>query len=352
MHREEIRDMRRARKWLLGGGAIAAVAVVAAGVYAATHWTELQAMYAARQLRHATSDDDRTRAAGKLANLGKPGVRRLIDFIRTSEEPQRSAAVAALHTLIDAMPDNSGEVTAIALELQNAFVTSDANGQRTILAMFPDVLVKLGTSQHVTEFRGMVVDGLASPDAATRLLAIRLAIHPELNLRGEVKALLSAAEPEVRQAALFAVATAPDGELIGDEELFRWLHDPDEGVRIVCRDALVARNRTESEIAMGGRLVDPDPRERLKLLLDLRYDREVLDPEPWLERLGRDPDPAVRAGAVRVAIDVSRNQGLSSPAWVTRIAESDGDATVRRVAAFFHREATLSDPHLRPAGKE
>ena len=31
-----------------------------------------------------------------------------------------------------------------------------------------------------------------------------------------------------------------------DEDLFRWLHDPDESVRKVCHDALVSRDRTEA----------------------------------------------------------------------------------------------------------
>src|SRR5439155_15416642 len=137
---------------------------------------------------------------------------------------------------------------------------------------------------------------------AARLLAIRLAMHPSLKMRPDLLPLLHAAEPEVRRAALFAVGPATDDDpVIGDEEMFRWLHDADTGVRKVCYDALVSRGRTETEIALGRRLTHPDVRERLELLRDLRFDDDLADPEPWLERLGRDAEPAVRAGAARTA---------------------------------------------------
>ena len=345
--------MTRRRTWLLGSGLVACVALVGAGVYAATHFTELRAAYAARQLRHASTDDDRAKAATTLANLGELGIRRLINFVRAGDEGQRNAAAGALHQLLDAMPNSDGAAIAIGLELRNAFPACDANGQRAILTVFPAVLAKMGSTPHVAECRGVVAAGLKMADPASRVLAVRLAIHPEVRMRPDVVPLLNAPEAEVRRAALVAVATTTEGELIGDEELFRWLHDADEGVRKVCRDALVTRGRSDAEITLGGRLVAPDPRERLKLLLDLLYDDVLADPEPWLERLSRDPEPAVRAGAARVAIEVTARKRQTCPAWVSRVAESDADATVRRVAAYFHRQATpRSDPNVRPAGKQ
>jgi hypothetical protein len=193
---------------------------------------------------------------------------------------------------------------------------------------------------------------LSLPDSAARVVAIRLALHPEVKLRTEVVRLLADTEAEVRRAALVAVATTADGEvLVPDEDLFRWLHDPDESVRKLCRDALVSRDRTETEIRFGGRLTDPDALERLKLLLDLRYDDELSDPEPWLERLSRDIEPAVRAGATRAAVELTCERRLGCPHWVRRVAEADPDPTVRLVARYFQsvplRAAT---GELRPIG--
>ena len=129
---------------------------------------------------------------------------------------------------------------AAGAQLQAAFGSCDANGQRAILAVLPAVLAKTG-STHASQCREVVASGLKLADPAARVLAIRLAIHPEVRMRPDVVPLLNAAEAEVRRAALVAVATTIEGELIGDEDLFRWLHDPDEGVRKLCRDALVVR---------------------------------------------------------------------------------------------------------------
>ena len=199
----------------------------------------------------------------------------------------------------------------------------------------------------------MIAAGLAMPAVEDRLLAIRLAMHPAVKMRADLLPLLRAAEPEVRRAALFAVGPATDDEpVIADEELFHWLHDPDEGVRRVCYDALVSRGRTEAEIALGRRLTHPDPAERLKLLMDLRYDDDVSDPEPWLERLSRDPDPAVRAGAARVAVEVAADRQQPAPVWVGRLADDDPYVTVRRVAGYFRSQPTTKSAagSIQPAG--
>ena len=77
---------------------------------------------------------------------------------------------------------------------------------------------------------------------------------------------------------------------------------------------------------------------------DLRYDDDVADPEPWLERLSRDPEPAVRAGAARVMAELTAGR-RTCPAWVARVADADPDPTVRRVAAYFRRQPSVGSPH-------
>jgi HEAT repeat protein len=181
--------------------------------------------------------------------------------------------------------------------------------------------------------------GLKMPSPTARQAAIRAAMHPLVRLRAEVVPLLAAAEPEVRRAALFAVGPATDDDqVIGDEELFRWLHDPDAGVRRGCQDALASRGRTDADIRLGRRLTHPDPAERLDLLLDLRSDEDIPDPEPWLERLARDVDPGVRAGAARVAAEVAAERRQALPPWVNRLAEGDPEPAVRRIAAFYRTD--------------
>lgn len=342
--------MTRKRKWVLRLAAVAAAVLAVGGIWAALNVATVKAVYAARQLRGASSGDDRAKAADRLASLGDPGLKRLVEFIKAGDESCRVAAVGAIDRLLTGLPDGEQRAVTVAGQLLDAFPSCDPSGQRAVLELLPAVLKKTGNA-HAARCKEAVAAGLKMSEPAARVLTTQLALHPDVKMRAEVLPLLAAPEAEVRRAALFAVAVAGEGEpLVGDEELFRYLHDPDEGVRRVCRDALVGRDRSEVEITLGRRLTDPDPLERLKLLMDLRYDDDVADPEPWLERLGRDPEPAVRAGATRVAVELAAERKLAQPGWVSRVADGDPHGTVRFVAGFFRRQGVvLVDRNVRPA---
>jgi HEAT repeat protein len=160
--------------------------------------------------------------------------------------------------------------------------------------------------------------------------------------------LLSDPDAEVRRAAMLTVGPAGDGShpVVGNEELFRWLHDRDPEVRELCGDALKTRGLDAEQVHLARQLTHPDPAERLKLLVDLRFAGEaVKDPGPWLERLSRDPDPAVRLGAARVAFE-SR---LLFAGWLDRLADQDPDPTVRRWAGYYRGlSATVKQAGFRP----
>jgi len=339
------------KKWMLRVGLLAILALAAAGAWAAVNVTALQARYAARQLRHATTDDDRARVADRLMGFGDHGLAQLIEFVRAGDDSCRAAAIGAIDRHLATLPDGDPRAVLVSGHLLDAFGGSNEAGRRTILELLP-TLLKRTDSAIATRCRETILAGLQLPDPAARVLAVRLALHPDLKMRADLLPLLSDPEAEVRRAALVAVAAPTDSDpLIADEELFRWLHDPDASVRKLCRDALVSRERTEVEIALGQRLTDPDSSERLKLLLDLRYDNDLADPEPWLERLSRDIEPAVRAGAARVAAELTTSRRQSCPAWVTRVADADPDPTVRRVARYFRNvPLRAAAGELRPAG--
>jgi hypothetical protein len=325
------------------------VAVVSGAVtWAALNATALRATYAARQMASAATAEERERWADSLTAYGEPGARKLAEAVRDGDDAARAAAAAALGKHLANLPDNDPAALLAATAVLDACHAAPADGQRALIKLLPAVLKRTGPA-FAPQCRAVVSAGLKAADPETRLAAARLAMHPDIKLRAELVPLLAAVEPEVRGAALFGCAEASDGEpLVGDEDLFRWLHDADPGVRKICRDALVARDRSEGEIALGRRLTHPDPAERLKLLLDLRYDDEVADPEPWLERLSRDAEPAVRAGAARVAAEVAAARNVSSPAWVGRIADADAHPTVRFVAA--HYRSRPAAPPVRQVG--
>jgi hypothetical protein len=326
-------------------------AIVAAGLatWAALNTTALRAKLADRQLRSATNDEARTRAAERLASLGDHGLARLVEFIRAGNDDTRAAAVAAIDRRLMSMPDSDSWIVAAADRLSRAIPSAESAGQMAILELVPNGL-KHSSETIAASWRAAIAAGLGSPEARVRVLAARLAIHPRVRMHREVVTLLADPAAEVRCAALVATAMPGESEpLIADEDLFRWLHDPDERVRAICHSALVSRERSEAEITRGRQLTSPDPHERLQLLLDLRLDEDLADPEPWLERLSRDSEPGVRAGAARVAVEITSERRLSNPTWVVRVAESDPDATVRKVVHFFRSAQTsMTGTEVRP----
>lgn len=338
------------KKWALRAAGVLVAVAAGAGTWAALNATALRAALAARNLASAATDEERAKWADALVGCGEPGARRLAECLRSDDAATRGAAVAALDKHLGAMPDNDPRAFPVAGAVLNAYPDAPEPGKRAVLGLLPLVLKRTGTV-YAGHCRAVVADGLKLADAGARLAAARLAIHPDVKLRAELVPLLAAPEPEVRGAALFGVASAIEGEAaVSDEELFRWLHDADAGVRRICRDALVARDRSETEIGLGQRLTHADPNERLKLLLDLRYDDEVADPEPWLERLSRDPDPAVRAGAARIAVEVAAARSQSPPVWVGRVADADQHPTVRLIAGYYRTRPAPAREPVRPVG--
>jgi hypothetical protein len=335
------------RKWFVFG---VVLFLILTACVAGLNVSFLKTQYAAHQLRAATNDEDRARAANQLVNLGTPGLTKLIEFIQSGNDSCRSVSTTALNGYLSGMPDGDRRAVPVAGQLLDTFSRMDESGRKAVLALMSNILKRTGNT-YAAKCREAIAAGLKTADTDTRVLAIRLALHPDANMRAELLPLMNDPEPRVRGAALFGVATTTDGEqVLADEDLFHWLHDPDEGVRKVCRDALVSRDRSESEINLARRLSHPDAGERLKLLYDLRYEDDVIDPEPWLERLSRDRDPALRAGAARVILEVIAERKLSCPLWVARVSTSDPDPTVRRIATFFCKAFTKQPGEVRQAG--
>ena len=155
-----------------------------------------------------------------------------------------------------------------------------------------------------------------------RIQAVAAALRPEVDCLEAIVPLLADPAPEVRRAAVLALGPARDGRAaVADDELLRCLHDSDAEVRRLCEMGLRSRGRSPRDIRLGRRYAAPDPAERQKLLIDLA-DEEELDVTVWLERLTADADPAVRAGAARVAVDRRADLG----ARLEQMSRSDPDA--------------------------
>jgi len=319
-----------------------ALGLAAAGV-AFVKRDALAAAYARHALADAATDEERTRHARTLLDLGSPEAGRFTALFEADRpEDARAAATAFAEKFADATPGDPA-FAAWCRAIVGDAVKPSACGQLALLELLPTMLKPTDPALPAL-CRPLIAAGLRGPTEA-KLLAIRHARHPKLNARGDLVPLLADPDAAVRRAVLLAVGPATDdgAEVVGTEELFPTLHDPDAGVRDLAAVALESRGLSLVQVSLARQLTHPNPAERLALLTDLGTEESVKDVGPWLERLSRDADPAVRLGTARVAFELR----LQFTGWLDRLARTDPDATVRRWASYYQQQATL----VRQAGE-
>lgn len=321
----------RGRAWAKRFGIAGLLLAVAAGAYAGWNWSGLMARHAAYGLRTAGTDEDRAKHAARLVELGDAGTPYLVSTLR-GDDPAGCAAVAAA-VRVRLIDDSSA---ACGRPLLDALASFSEPGTVAALDFVP-ALLKSPHPDAAARCRDAVRAGLASATPDGKVRAVRLAMRPDVAVKAEVVPLLNDADAEVRRGAMLAVGPADEtaAAVIDDEALFRWLHDPDPDVRELCGSALRTRGLDAGQVLLARQLTHPDPGERLRLLLELRSAGDVVrDPGPWLERLSRDPDPAVRLGAARAGCECR----LQFAGWMDRLADQDADPTVRQWAGYYRRQ--------------
>src|SRR5262249_52019682 len=120
-------------------------------------------------------------------------------------------------------------------------------------------------------------------------------------------------------------------EAIRDDELLRSLHDPDPDVRRLCEATLRSRGLQEEQLRRGRLLTDPRPAVRLQVLDGLCRAPD-LEPGVWLRHLSHDPEPAVRAAAVRAAAEQTL---VDLSDRIEQMARDDPSDTVRQMARHY-----------------
>ncbi len=233
-----------------------------------------------------------------------------------------------------------GLISACARLLAASARGNDPESQAGALALCAVLLPRPDGSEAVSPGRGVVRACLAHPDPAVRVLAIRLALHPGMDLLEDVVPLLADQAPEVRKAAL--VAVGPAEQVVRDEALLPCLHDPDAEVRRLGELALRGRGLRPEHIRLGKVLTDPSPVVRLQVLDQLRRVPD-LDPAVWLRRLSHDPSPAVRAAAMRA---MSQQSAVDLTDRIDQMARDDPSPTVCTLARYYlkHSRAVSAAP--------
>jgi HEAT repeat protein len=321
--------IRRALRWTLP----VLVLAVAAGVW---QRERLWVWYCAERLERA-ADGDRGEWADKLAAAGEPAVPTLLGLLRHDDPNVCAAAKGGLDHLTAGWPKDDPRQLAFARQFVEAEPRFSTPGRAAALELLPTVMA-CGDLDAIQKSKGMVATAARSESVDVRIQAVVAALRPEVDALEAIVPLVGDPDAGVRRAAVLALGPVRDGArtALADDELLRCLHDSDGEVQRLCEMGLRSRGRTPRDIRLGRRYTAPDPAERQKLLIDLA-DEDDLDLTVWLGRLTADPDPAVRAGAARVAVERRADLGDR----LEQMSRSDPDGTVRRIADYYRKKMAV-----------
>jgi len=359
----------RIKKWTVGS---ALVLLLGLGALAWLERTRLTIWYCVHGLA-AAGDADRNQWVERVAGLDAAALPALLDRLG-QDDPQACANVQqALASLADRWGSDDPRVADLVGRLSAAFAALSTPGQQAALtvadravaaadrstslpaalvpsavrlleqaANLPDESVhaealslastladRVGQEQVVRACRALAAACLRDQDKDNRTHAVRLALHPKVWLLREVVPLLGDPAPEIRRAVMAAVGSKP--EAIDTDDLLPWLHDPDAQVRGLCEEALRLRGLREAHLRLGRLKTDQDPKVRLQVVDYLPYSTD-LDPGVWLRSLSHDPVPAVRAAAIRAAVE----QGVVDLSdRIDQMAQNDPSPTIRQLAQHY-----------------
>lgn len=181
--------------------------------------------------------------------------------------------------------------------------------------------------------KSLVIVGTKSEQEAIRLASIRLAVLPGLQLQEHLVPLLTGtnADPSIEVRQLLLLALGEHEKLVATDDLCRYLNDSDKEVRAITERVLQVRGLSQNQIKLARLMHDQNAVSRAELP-GLVLGTPEVDSYQWMEKLSKDPAPAVRAAAAR-AIGVSTDQRLSTLLKV--ISEQDQDQTVVQIARYY-----------------
>lgn len=329
-------EPRRRKRWKLFLVIFLALLALTGGA-AFSQRSQLETWYYAYRLEHA-AEAERQVWADKLVARGEAAVPRLLASLSKDDVHLCATVRASLGKLLAEWGAKDPRCEKLVDRFFEAQPSFSPAGQIAALQLLPELLA-VGGPESSAKARTIVSAALRDRAANQRIKGIFVALSADLNLLPAIVPLLNDPEPEVRLAALAALGPIKEGNagveqpLVSTEDLLHWLHDPEPEVRKMCKEYLRGRGLRDHDIRLGKMLTDPEPMERLALLLDLADEDELKNVGAWLKRLSNDSDPAVRAGATRVAAERKVD-------FVDRLEEMinhDPDSTVRKIAAHYRK---------------
>jgi hypothetical protein len=192
--------------------------------------------------------------------------------------------------------------------------------------------------QWVEPCRGMAERGLKDERGNTRVAALQLLrrepMRKSKDLMEKTVPLLRDPEAAVRRAAL--VVLASESELVREEAFLPLLHDDDDQVQYLCEMALRKRGLRDDDIKLARMISDKNPLIRMRVL-PYFHEMPDLNLGEWLRQLSQDPEPAVRAAAVRAVAD---HPQIDLSQRLREMAERDPSPAVRQNARYYLQQRT------------
>ena len=214
------------------------------------------------------------------------------------------------------------------------------------LALAGELIDAVSAGQWVDDCRAMAERGLSDERPGARIAALQLLLRPTMRNDKELieKAipLLRDSEPGVRRAAI--VSLASENELVREEYLLPLLHDEDPQVQYVTELALRKRGLQDDDLKLARMISDKSPSIRLHVLYFLPHMPE-LNLASWLRQLSNDPEPAVRAAAVRASAEFPHVE--FSPR-LREMVESDPADSVRENARYYLSRRSPFSAYMAP----
>ncbi len=221
--------------------------------------------------------------------------------------------------------------------LKMAFALLESHGNQTEIGAGRFILMQAliphaSTDRHRELLRQLAKLGVADSTEEGKIAAIRFTAQekePDPELIEKSANLLRDPSAIVRRAVLLHFGSR--SEVIAEQDLLPMLHDSDTESQGLAMLALRGRGLGDQEIMMARFISDGRPAHRLRVL-DLLTRHSELDTGVWLNRLSHDPSPAVRAAAMRAAVQMDQ---VDFAARLREMAVEDPHGEVRKNAQFF-----------------
>ncbi|MBL8823043.1 MAG: HEAT repeat domain-containing protein [Planctomycetia bacterium] len=341
------------------------------GVFAYLNWNALFAWYQVRGLKSASSEQLDWHI-NRIEKLGMPGIEAVISLLQSENEQSCLNASTALNHLIRQLEPVSESSQQVFNVLESQLPACSDQGRRSVQKLFHSLVVDEPYLQvenacamraliRLTDFpvvheeaydtlmevvksrdslpkdlvpfmQALVRKGINDSSTVVRSASVRLAVCPSVLMQEALVPMLAQngteKSAEVRQLVILALGEHE--ALLSTDELCRFLNDESAEVVNTTIRALKVRGLSDGQIQLAQKMKSRDASVRAEVP-DYVLKTKGIDSMLWLERLSKDPEPAVRAAVARALSQLEDQQTARLLLQLTQ----DKDPTVQEISQYY-----------------